>query len=229
MKRLWLRARAPFAAFRPLQAGVYRTTARTFPPSAAYGLLLNLAGIESRSSGSQVTTSTREGLPKLRLAIGNVHEPSVGTLYQQLHGYLVGNSGKEFKRRSHGSKYWIAPVRREVLIGLDCVMGFETDELHLVERVEMGLQGRLPERRYGLPFAGDNNFLFDRLDLLVQPPPTFWLQHLALDSGPRVGSARLTVSINRLDSSRTQTALMAPVDMPTIEPPESAWVWTPSQ
>ena len=43
-----LRIRAPFAAFRHFTAGSYRPTAPFITPSAAYGLLLNLAGVETR-------------------------------------------------------------------------------------------------------------------------------------------------------------------------------------
>jgi CRISPR-associated protein Cst2 len=43
-----IRLDAPFAAFRPYTAGWFRPTAAFLTPSAAYGLLLNVAGIESR-------------------------------------------------------------------------------------------------------------------------------------------------------------------------------------
>ncbi len=39
---------APFAACRTFTAGWYRPSATFLTPSAAYGLLLNLAGIETR-------------------------------------------------------------------------------------------------------------------------------------------------------------------------------------
>ena len=43
-----LRVKAPFAAFRYFTAGSYRPTAPFVTPSAAYGLLLNLAGFDTR-------------------------------------------------------------------------------------------------------------------------------------------------------------------------------------
>jgi CRISPR-associated protein Cas5t len=43
---------APFAAFRTFTAGSYRPTAEFITPSAAYGLLLNVAGIEMREYDS---------------------------------------------------------------------------------------------------------------------------------------------------------------------------------
>ena len=44
---LHLRLKAPFGAFRTFTAGSYRPTAPFITPSAAYGLILNVAGIES--------------------------------------------------------------------------------------------------------------------------------------------------------------------------------------
>ena len=118
MDALWLRIRAPFAAFRGFQAGVYRSTAPVIPPSAAFGLILNLAGIEMRDSTPGVTTLIRSDLPHLQLAIGiPLKESQTGeflpetkseicTLYQQLHSYPVGASGKisnpELKEQNTG-------------------------------------------------------------------------------------------------------------------------------
>ena len=70
---LWLDIQAPFAACRPLVAGWYRPTAGFLSHSAVYGLVLNLAGIESRlgehepGHGGKVPASlTRTGLPAFR-------------------------------------------------------------------------------------------------------------------------------------------------------------------
>ncbi|MCX5962055.1 MAG: CRISPR-associated protein Cas5 [Cyanobacteria bacterium] len=137
MECLWLRIRAPFAAFRGFQAGVYRSTSPIMPPSAAFGLVLNLAGIEMRDSKPGVMTLIRQDLPCLKLAIGRPYQElangdmipetdsEVCTLYQQLHSYPVGNSGKELKERTHGAKFWITPVRRELLVGFDMILGVQ--------------------------------------------------------------------------------------------------------
>ena len=50
MEKLWLRVHAPFATYSTLRSGTYRDTMSIMPPSAAYGLILNLAGIEMRGS-----------------------------------------------------------------------------------------------------------------------------------------------------------------------------------
>lgn len=224
---LWLRIRAPFAGFRWMQAGVYRATSPVIPPTTAWGLILNLASIETRDPTPGPTTLIRADAPRLRLAIGALRDPEVGVLYQQLHSYPVGNSGKELAERTHGAKYWIAPVKREVLVGFDCVLGVESDDPVLLDRVRRGLAGELDEPRYGLPFAGDNNFLIDRIDVLDEPPPARWYVVMEADASPQRGSCRLTVGIDRADASRTTTLLFAPTAEPCVLPPPGAWVQTP--
>lgn len=77
---------APFAAFRTFTAGWYRPTATFLTPSAAYGLLLNVAGIESRLREGEpghdgrtpgallkpITNTWQDGagLPPVELALG---------------------------------------------------------------------------------------------------------------------------------------------------------------
>ncbi|MBL8614980.1 MAG: CRISPR-associated protein Cas5 [Deltaproteobacteria bacterium] len=224
-RRAYLRARAPFAAYRWLQAGVYRGTSPVMTPSAAYGLLLNLAGVESRAALDTPVTQTRPGLPALRLAVGAVQPAGLSSLYQQLHGYPVGNSSKALQERARGAKYHIAPVRRELLVDLDVVIAVEGDPA-LLDAVGAGLSGAAP-RAYGLPFAGDNNLLFDELRLSDAPTPARWYARLAA-GGRAAGSARLTVHIDRADSGRTQAPLFAPVDPPAAEPPAEAWVQLPA-
>lgn len=223
---LWLRARAPFAAYRWLQAGVYRASAPTMTPSAAWGLLLNLAAIDTRGPLDGPVTQVREDAPSLSVVVGELGSPEVGVLYQQLHSYPVGNSGKELQARTHGSKYWIAPAKREVLIGLDCIIGARGDA-EILELIRRGVRGDLQDRRYGLPFAGDNNFFFSHLELLDEPPETRWYVPVVEGDTPK-RSARLTVSIDRSDSSRTTTVLYA-ASSPMPAPPEEAWRSVPGR
>jgi CRISPR-associated protein Cas5t len=114
---LYLYLEAPFAVCRTFTAGWYRPTATFLTPSAAYGLLLNLAAIETRlreedqrHPGSVPATVLRPGeeLPRVRIALGattyryrrgdfvNAPEsepyPRVATMFQQLHNYPVGDA-----------------------------------------------------------------------------------------------------------------------------------------
>src|SRR5262249_15499364 len=98
-----------------MQAGGWRATSPGPPPSAAWGLVLNLASIETRLPGCESSTLVRSDAPAFEVAIATLSPPERATLYQQLHSYPVGSCGKELKARAHGAKHWIAPVRRELL------------------------------------------------------------------------------------------------------------------
>ena len=218
---LFLQLDAPFAAFRWLQAGVYRGTFPVMPPSAAWGLALNLAGIETRGDLNEVVTPVRSDAPHLDVAVGVVRTADRTTLYQQLHGYPVGSSGKELQAQAHGQKYWIAPAKREVLVGLICVIGIRGAST-IIERIPKGLAGTLDLARYGLPFAGDNQFLFNRIDVIQTDDRTRWFVPVGPGETPRE-STRLTTLVDRNDASRTKAPLFAPTPTPCFCPAE-AWV-----
>jgi len=228
MNTFWLYIRAPFAAFRGFQAGVYRSTSPVMPPSAAYGLVLNLAGIEMRAASSGAITLIRPDAPRLRLAIGLVKAPERNSLYQQLHGYRVGTDEKTkaMAALTKGAKYQVVPVRREVLVDYEGVIGVQTSDENLCEQVTRGLRGELETERYGLPFAGDNNYLFDKIDLVDDPPANvLWYARFRSNDAPRKGTWRLTVGIDRADNSKTTSFIYAP----TTKLTEDVWSWTPTE
>ena len=230
METMWLRVQAPFAAFRGFQAGAYRASSPAMPPSTAFGLILNLAGIEMRGPIFDWVTEIRADLPRLRIAIGTVSPAERSSLYQQLHGYPVGASGKELSARARGAKFWITPVRREILVDFDGMIGVQSTDYELFAQVQTGLRGELDAPRYGVPFAGDNNLLIDRLDVVDKPPVTTrWYTRIQPGDPPRKGSCRLTVGISRTDNSKTTSYLYAPTTDAMSVPPEAAWTWTPSE
>jgi CRISPR-associated protein Cas5t len=239
---------APFAVFRTFTAGWYRPTAAFLTPSAAYGLLLNVAGIESRlregearHDGKTPATLTQTGLPTVQLAVG-VPEfsfrggravfcdtetlfPRVQTMFQQLHNYPVGTSGAGRAESTKGNKYNITPVRREYLSGLRAVIALRGND-ELADRVRRGLAGEFNSGRYGIPFLGDNAFLLDRLEELRQPGPVRWFERITSEAGTgiRERTTRLTLLIDRADLSRTTSALFAPQSHAIVgEPPPLAW------
>jgi len=228
---LTLFVQAPFAAFRAFTAGWYRPTAAFLTPSAAYGLALNVAGIETRrDDGVSVMTLTKFDLPSMRIALGADPEsprgpfPSVQTLYQQLHNYPVGASGKERKDDAKGNKYNITPVRREFLSDLRAYVSLAADA-YLEDRIRDGLSRTPPGPRYGLPFLGDNAFLLDRLEVRDGPVKAHWYRRLSADdeAGIVPQTTRLTIWIDRQDMSMTRSALYAPLLEATEAIPESAW------
>ncbi len=224
MKTQWLHLRAPFAAFRWMQAGVYRATSPVIPPSAAWGLVLNLAGIDVRPwPAVEKVGATLVDPTKMSLAIGSCSFSSVSTLYQQLHSYPVGNSGQGLAKGCHGAKYWIAPVRREVLVGFEAVVGIRANS-ELFRRVRLGLEGNLEVVRHGLPFAGDNSFLFDTIELKDNPPKAYWYTPAdKLHEFRGTSTCRLTVYIDREDASRTVTKIFAQSPKQAL-PSESSWI-----
>jgi CRISPR-associated protein Cas5t len=237
MEEFFLHVKAPFAAYRYFQAGNYRATIPTMPHSAAYGLVLNLAGIEMRTALDKVTTSiknvsndysfeTEDLIPSLEIAIGDIESTLKGSVYQQLHDYPP--QAKEIqKKRAKGTKPRILPTRREFLIGLNTMIGVRTNLSGFVKKIFMGLSGEI-EHRYGLPFAGDNNFLFDSIGILDKPNiPTTWYYPVAPDEIPETETVRMTVGIDRLDNSNTTAPLFAVTKDKSIHPPPNAWIWTP--
>ncbi len=230
---LALSLEAPFAVCRTFTAGWYRPSAIFLTPSAAYGLLLNLAGVETRlreaddgHPGTVPATLMRAGLPAVRLALGvpaAAEHPRVATLFQQLHNYPVGSSGNERAKTTFGNKYNITPVRRELLVDLRAVVVMDGNP-DLEAAVRRGLSGQGDPDRYGLPFVGDNAFLPDRIDVLPDTPPAFWFEALAADDAElRPRTARLTTWIDRADLSRTRSALYAPTEKSTPVVPAAAW------
>lgn len=240
MIRLYIQA--PFAAFRTFTAGWYRPTAAFLTPSAAYGLALNLAGIETRrDDGLSAMTVTQFGLPPARIALGAAPEnpqgrfPSVQTLFQQLHNYPVGSSGKERKDDAKGNKYNITPVRREFLANLRayvCLDFFENPE------VESAIRHALDERsptygpRYGLPFLGDNAFMLDKVNIHHEPVKAHWYRPLGKDTEAGIvpHTTRLTTWIDRQDMSKTKSALYAPDENASEDDLSPKWTaWTEIQ
>jgi CRISPR-associated protein Cas5t len=240
---LCLELEAPFAACRTFTAGWYRPTATFLTPSAVYGLLLNVAGIDSRlreedprHGGRAPASLTAPGLPAVRLALGipaggrslDDARPRVQTVYQQLHNYPVGKDAGIDPSLTHGNKNNVTPVRREFLSGVRALVCLDGGG-ELEVRVRRGLSGELDGPRYGLPFLGDNQFLPDRLREVPWPLAgshrAYWYVRVdeAGGGGPRPHTTRLTILIDRADLSRTTSALFAPTPEATAEPPPAAW------
>lgn len=174
--------------------------------------------------GESEMTLIRSDLPQASIALGALEMPAQHSVYQQLHNYPVGSTGKDHAPNTKGNKYNITPARRSFLSGLRgylCLRG--NDELAAL--VLDGLAGKIPHR-YGLPFFGDNNFLPDRIEAIDRIEPTRWLVRVNADDGDGGSSniARLTVTIDRKDMSKTQSRLFRMSDVPCAEIPDGAWV-----
>ena len=225
METLWLHIRAPFASFSTLRTGTYRDTMPIMPPSAAYGLILNLAGIEMRGSLQKNITLIRSNLPHIKLAFGRVagSNSGISVLLQNMHSYPIGQTGKERKAKTHGNKYWIEPIYREVIVNLDMMLGVKAKP-ELISLVLQGLEGKSEQSYYGFPFAGDNNFLFDRIDCLERPLLTHWFVPSDSDLELEPGAASLTVEIDRQNPSKTKSLLFSVTKDTSTTFPDSEWL-----
>lgn len=240
MEEFYIHVKAPFAAYRYFQAGNYRATMPTMPHSAAYGFVLNILGIEMRTGLDKKTTSIKEitreytfenedCIPSLEIVIGDIEIAGKGSLYQQLHDYPP--QPKEVQlTRAKGTKPRILPTRREMLISLDTIFGIRSNLPNLKQKIISGLNGEYNHTRYGLPFAGDNNLLFDSIEVLDSPNiPAHWYYPISADEIPETETVRLTVGIDRLDNSNTISPLFAITKEKSPSPPPNAWVWTPKE
>ncbi|MGA3115809.1 MAG: type I-MYXAN CRISPR-associated protein Cas5/Cmx5/DevS [Syntrophobacteraceae bacterium] len=223
---IFLYLKAPFGAFRTFTSGSFRPTAGFITPSAAYGLLLNVAGIEMRhDDGVSLMTGVAKGLPPVRLSLATLQWPGPArqSLLQQLHNYPVGSTGKEHAPGAKGSKYNIIPVRREFLMDINAYIGVDGNP-ELEKRILDGLQGKTA-RLYGVLFLGDNNFLIDRLEPLEQPQPAHWFEKVQeVEERIRKNVMRLTITIDRADLSRSRSMLFAPCPGKRATPTSDSWV-----
>lgn len=224
---LYLHIKAPFAAFRSFTAGSFRPTAPFITPSAAYGLLMNIAGIETRrDDGISLMTMTADNTPTLEIAIGAVTFPERQSMFQQLHNYPVGGTAEEKKEREKrclSGKANIQPVRREFLSGIDAciaVKGCKEAE----KNIRSGLAGVNGASRYGVLFLGDNAFMPDVIREEANPVTAHWYVQLPQGaSGPKDKLCRLTVTIDRADMTRTSAPLFYPIEVATTDIPDRAW------
>ncbi len=225
METLWLHIRAPFASFYTLRTGTYRDTMPIMPPSAAYGLILNLAGIEMRGSLQKSITPIRSNLPHIKLAFGRVagSNSEISVLLQNFHTYPIGETGKERKAKTHGNKYWIEPTYREVIVNLNMMLGVKAKP-ELIFLIRRELEGKSDPSYYGFPFAGDNNFLFDRIDCLDEPLPTHWFVHSDSNLELEPGAVSMTVEIDRQNPSKTKSLLFSTTQHPSTSLSDSEWL-----
>lgn len=246
---LFVYFKAPFGAFRFFQSIEMSMTADFVTHSAAYGLLLGLAGIPRER---------KKEYSGARIALGLKGEklPLHGRVYQQLHwvkleGRVEKRKGKPPKgetlkaafERSKGTKPDIRPYVREFLFGVKSyndvsaggasgaryrLHGFEgyigLNHLQLEELVSKGVKEPATLDYRGLPFMGDNNFFLERIEVSDKPSPCRWFskyQGQPLPRGERLHY--LSVWTDYDTDSRSSTL---PFTLSSIQesPPNEAWI-----
>ena len=216
---------APFARFQHFVGGKWRPTADFITPSAAFGLVLNLASIEMREGvGRRRYTQIKSGVADMEIALGALEMPTKQRVLQHLHTYAQHPTGVEKERAEdcHGHPHKISPCWRETLVGIRAYVAVKPiHPASLEERVRDGLAGKLP--RYGVPFLGDSNYTLDVVRMATTVEPAQWFEQVSGDQGGLPHVTRLTVTIDRDDSARTVTRSFRPTE-PCVVVPQAAWV-----
>lgn len=221
---LYLYFKAPFGAFRAFQSIEMAATTDFVTYSAAYGLLLGLAGINR---------DRKDEFIGARIALGTWREklPIRGRAYQQLHWVKTegrtpktkgGESLEEAYGRSKGTKPDIRAAWREYLFGLQGYIGL--DHPSLEEQVRRGINNPAELEYWGVPFLGDNNFFIERLREEPQPNSCEWLCKLDDAKMPR-GERLFYLSVwtDYQENKRSLSCLFY-LGKTGPEPPSEAWV-----
>ena len=220
-----LYVQAPFARFQHFVGGKWRPTADFITPSAAFGLVLNLASIDMREGlGTERYTQIKPGVADMEIALGALEMPAKQRVLQHLHTYAQQPTGVERVRADdcRGHPHMMSPCWRETLVGIRAYVAVKPiHPANLEEQVRYGLAGKLP--RYGVPFLGDSNYILDVVRMANRLEPAMWFEQVPGDQGGMPYVTRLTVTIDRNDSARTVTSTFC-ASKPCAEVPPAAWV-----
>lgn len=198
--------KAPFGAFRPLKNVELATTTEFITYSAAYGLLLGLAGIDRQR---------KKEFADARIAIGCNRLPRIGRTFQQL------IQGKRVMS-SDGGNLNLRPFWREVLFDLEGYIGLDNPSLE--ELVTEGINEPSTLDYWGLPFMGDNNFFLERIEVCDKPEPCQWFYPFTgnrLQHGGRLHFLSVWTDYETNIHSRGLLFALTPYQE---SPPSDAWI-----
>lgn len=213
---VWVVCWAQFAMHLQRYAGGIQATWPIPTPAEAYGLLLNLCGIDSNDHTCLPALPTRRDAPSFWTAIGSISTAGRGKILTHQHIHRVGKQNID----PRGLKTSIEPAHREVLVGTQFVVGMRADK-SLTDRIIPCLRGDIPA--YNFLTAGTSDSLIDRVEVLDSPPEANWYAALDPKSPPRAGSHRFPVWIDRRNEGKGRSTILAPTER-TSEVPGTAWV-----
>lgn len=165
---LFVYFKAPFGAFKPFQSIELHSTADFITYSAAYGLLLGLAGVDCHANYQR-----RRDFIGVQIAIGQIGNPLRGRVLQQLHKMPQTNPSPEVLDRAKGNKPKVDIFRRDYLRSLEGFIGLQNSE-ELEALVRRGINEPSTLSYWGLPFMGDNNFFVETLETKDRPSRCRW-------------------------------------------------------
>lgn len=226
--------KAPFFSYREFNTGGYQYTLPVIPHSSAYGLALNLAGIEMKSdvpkkySGSYVFYPAIN-TPKLEVAVGLISCGGFGALTHQYHRFVVtyrstkenprpspkGNTNTTLVAKEYGGrKFDIGIIQREYLSDFHGVIAVRGNQ-NLVEKIIEGTNICYG----GIPYSGQRNLFFSEINC-VNNVSAYWFSAKKQNITKAVN---LTSSIDRADTTKTKRKIWYIMDEMLITPPDSSW------
>jgi CRISPR-associated protein Cas5t len=193
----------PFCAFRPYASREYQDTYPVPPPSAVYGMLLSLVGIQRENK------ALHRGV-EIALAVERL--PQQANLFRKL------RRGKTLED--------VRPDYQDLLLDLHLWIwlrqGRDTAPIPLVERVVQALSNPASVTRFGGLSLGESSYLVDTI-AKEEPPETEGI-FLQPDSE---GFHCLPVWIDHKDEMKTQSIRFTFISRSLQSGPEGSWVEIP--
>lgn len=224
---LILNIQAPFASWRSFSTGRAQGVLPVIPPSAAFGLFLNLAGIEMKAGvlekmkgNTYFCHPNRDDLPHLEVATGTCSDMSSGELIHHMHGYvqtvskgtLGGKKQKEYEDSFHGRKFSIFLGRRKYLNGYNGLVACRNNP-EIISKIRHNLEHGTDD----VPFAGSTNLTFDVIREVDNQECHWYVKSETARSIP------LTISVHRSKKDTSVRRLFTRSGNATKSPPENAW------
>ena len=214
---LFVYFKAPFGAFKPFQSVELHATADFLTHSAAYGLLLGLAGVDCHADYQR-----KKDFPDAQIAIGQKHRPLRGRVLQQLHKMHKGTITAEELERAKGNKTKIDVFRREHLCDLEGFIGLRDEKLEA--RVRKGINEPSTLSYWGLPFMGDNNFFLERIEVCDKPEACQWFYPFTGKRLQRGGRLHFLSIWTDYETNTRSRGLLCALTPHQESPPSDAWI-----
>lgn len=186
-------------------------------PSEAYGILLNLCGVDVNDHGCQPALPARRDAPSFWVAIGSQATAGGGKILSHQHFHRVGKEGTD----PRGMKTSIEPASREVLVGTQFVLGMADEDRALIDRIITCLRGDIPA--YNFLTAGTSDSLIDRVKVLDAPPAANWYITPEPGKSPGRGSHRFPIWLDRRNEGKSRWGILCPSGL-SNNVPVAAWI-----
>jgi len=200
--------KAPFGAFRPFKNVELATTAEFVTYSAAYGLLLGLAGIERERKAEFIGA---------RIALGCTRLPRVGRTFQLL------IQGKR-ELADTGGEFNLRPFWRELICDLEGWIGL--DHPLLEQLVEKGVTEGASLDYWGVTFMGDNSLFVEKIEVEEQPQPCRWFGPFSgqrLPLGERLYYLSVWTDYRKSSDSSSRLFALSPIKQ-SLDKDDEAWI-----